>query len=198
MLELDIDLIIAYNLTLEEYVLLDLLRHKWYNKIRLYYNDKDKLHSLLNRLVLLGHLEISELGDKDTLASYKIKFFPRYLAKVEDEMVKEIMEAYPAKITRPNGVVDYLKPSAKVIKDQYKKIVKGNKSTHNHILSCLKYQIEQMTLTGKLQYIRKLTNWLEREEWREWEERMLGSSTFEEELGINTNKKVENIYGNLL
>lgn len=193
MVEIDIDLIVAYNLTIEEYVLLDLLRHKHYGQIRKYFNDKERLHSLLQRLILLGHLSFNELGNIDTLGDYNIKFFPRYKEDNNSKFLEELMNIYPVKVKRTNGNVDYLKANHKLIKEQYKKIIKGSKSTHDHILSCLKYQIDHMTKTGQLQYLRKLTNWLEREEWREWEDRVLNNVSND-----TYNKEVHNIYGNLL
>lgn len=193
MIEIDIDLIVAYNLTIEEYVLLDLLRHKHYNKIRLYFKDNEHLQTLLNKLILYGHVKFNEFGNVNTLGDYQVSFFPRYREDKFDKMLKELEDIYPIKVTRTNGVVDYLKANHKLIKEKYKKLVKGSQTTHNHIIACLKYQIEEMTKTGRLQYLRKLINWLDREEWKEWEDRLLTSTTTED-----STTDTSNIYGNLL
>ncbi len=198
MIELDIDLIIAYRLTIEEYVLLDLMRHRWTAKIRTYFSNSEHLQSLLQRLVLLGHLKFSAFGDPNNLADYTVKHFPRFRDDVKDNMVKELMEAYPVKVTRPDGSTDYLKSNSKIIKDAYKKIIKGNKSTHDHILACLKLQLHEVSRTGKLPYLRKLTNWLEREEWREWEDKLFNTPSSDATGIENSNEESNNIYGNLL
>jgi hypothetical protein len=192
MIEIDLDLIQNYNLTIEEYVMLDLLRLKHYNKIRKYFNNESNMISILDRLVLLGHLKRNDFDPPNVLGGYKIVVFPRRDPSFIDKLCIELIETYPLKVIRPDGSTDYLRSNVKVLKEQYKKIIKDNKDKHEFILKCLKFQIKEKTETGKLPYMKKLSKWLDNEEWKEYEDRVLtqdDTSSFQEE---------DNIYGRII
>lgn len=193
MIEIDLNLIKSYNLTLDEFVLLYLMRMKHYGKVRNFFTEESKLRTLLDKLVLRGHLKIMELGDPDVLGEYSIGVYPRYLDSFVDKMVQELIDTYPQKVTRPDGNIDYLRSNVKIIKEQYKKLIKENREKHEFIIRCLKYQIKQFTNTGKLPYMKRLTKWLENEEWREYEDRIINEGG--DEILTETSN---DIYGNLI
>jgi hypothetical protein len=193
MIELDLDLIQAYHLTIEEFVLLELMRKKYYGKINKYFSNDAQLQTLLDRLVLLGHLKRHPLEDPLVLGGYTLGVYPRYKDSFIETMIDELMDTYPQKVTRPDGTTDYLRSNTKQLREQYKKIIKENKEKHELIIRCLKYQISHFTLTGKLQYMKKLTKWLDNEEWREYEDRVI------EQNGEGfTIESSDSIYGNLI
>jgi len=57
-----------------------------------------------------------------------------------------------------------------MVKDLYKKATKGNKDIHNHIIECLKFQLDYMrNRPGGLMYMKGLYRWVLEETWKDYE-----------------------------
>ena len=175
MIEIDIGLITTFEMTIEEYSLLMLLYEKSFIKIRSYFTDSNKLQSLLERLMIQGFIYLLEFGEKDNLGDYKIHHLPSYSKEAIDHRVEELIKNYPKSVVRTDGTRDILTGNKERIKVLYKKMLgpTGNKDKHETILKTLQFQVEYFTNRGKLPYMRKLVNWLQQEEWKEYYELMV-------------------------
>jgi len=195
MIEIDIGLITTFDMTIEEYSLLMLMYEKSFIKIRSYFTDNNKLQSLLERLMIQGFIYLQEFGEKDNLGDYKIHHLPSYSREAIDRRVEELIENYPKSVVRTDGTRDILTGSKDRIKTLYKKMLgpTGNKDKHETILKTLKFQVDYFTNKGRLPYMRKLVNWLQQEEWKEYYELMMS------DIDRITNMKGEDLgYGHNL
>ena len=57
---------------------------------------------------------------------------------------------------------------AKEHKRKYKKIIKANKNAHDHVIKCLKIQLE--TDKDNLGYMQNLETWLNNHTWEKYED----------------------------
>lgn len=185
-MELDIDLIKLYNMTADEYILLEMLRYKHYGKIRSYFTDRSYLMSCLDKLVLGGFIELTEYGVKYMPQEYKILKLPKYSTAYIDAMFEELLENYPKHVIRPNGIKEYLRVNTPKAKELYKKLTQGSKEKHDLIIASLRYQLALYAKLGKMMYMRKMTNWLANEEWEEFKDFVLNGVPNETEIDETT------------
>jgi hypothetical protein len=173
-LELDLDLMKAYKLSLEEYALLLLLHQGKFEKVRTYFSKEEDLSKLVEKLVQRKYIILKEYGIKDRLTDYKVLFVPHYLKNDMDKWFDELVAAYPNKVKRPNLEEDNLIVNLPKCKLLYKAATKGNKNNHEHIMECLKYQVDFLKKrTTGLMYMKRLYKWLEEEGWKDYEDAML-------------------------
>ena len=62
------------------------------------------------------------------------------------------------------------------------------KSIQDHIIKCLKYEIEYREKTGNLKYMKRMVTWLSAHEWESFEDQIddLGNITFNNSMGYGT------------
>jgi hypothetical protein len=88
------------------------------------------------------------------------------------DIFEELLTEYPTVVNRPDGSPDLLKTDLVQSRLIYLRITKENKAVHQHILKCLKYEVEQRKSTNTLSYMRRLPKWLASESWKAYEERV--------------------------
>jgi len=180
-MEIDLELINTYDLRADEYILLELMRRKSYNKLRTYFSDRSYLQTCLDKLEERGFVLLIKYGIKGLPQDYDIIKLPVFDSKVIDKMFEELLENYPKHIIRPNGVKEYLRTNTSKAKEIYKSIIKGSKDKHQLVIECLKYQLALYVRTGKMPYMRKMINWLANHEWEEFKDFVLKNSDIEED-----------------
>jgi hypothetical protein len=181
-LELDLDLMKAYKLSLEEYALLLLLNQNQFERIREYFDKDEALYKLLDSIVKRKYIMLREYGFRECLSDYKVLFVPHYLATDFDKWFNELTSVYPKTVKRPGGDDDMLVVNLPKCKALYKKATKGNKHTHEHIMACLRYQLNYLKKkTTGLMYLKRLYKWLEEEGWKDFEEIMLREAKYMKE-----------------
>ena len=100
------------------------------------------------------------------------------LTEASEEMLsgenqfEELLKTFPTSVIRQDGQKDYLRTDKRKAERMYKKITRGRKDIHEHIMSCLNYEIEQRTITNNMMWMKKLPNWLNSNEWEVWSEKM--------------------------
>jgi hypothetical protein len=85
---------------------------------------------------------------------------------------EEFYNLYPTKVNRPNGQVDYLRVNKNKCKIRYKRLVNNNLMKHDHIMDCLKYEIEKRTKQNNMAYFQRMYNYLISENWKKYEEEL--------------------------
>jgi len=81
-----------------------------------------------------------------------------------NELFEEFYREYPNVATRIDGTVDVLRVNKTLCEQLYGNIIK-NVEQHQHIVLCLKAQLQYFKLANKMQYFRRMLNWLKNEEW---------------------------------
>ena len=170
-LELDTTLLDMFNeLSINQLVFLTLVLNESQNK-------NQDIHSFLSRI---SETEIQGLIDNDLITVttsgdnkiYKVtdKLTP-YLEE-DKTWFDEFYEVFPTYVTRPDGTKGFLRSNINRCRTEYKKIVGKSKAMHEHIMKCLKFEINDKMMTGKLGYFKTMWKWLIQHEWEVIEEQM--------------------------
>ena len=171
-IELNPDYLIKNNLTANQFVILQLIYEKEFNRLEKLttISDVSKDVEILKSKSLVNETEGKLSVTTEYFRSLKGKGF-----------FEELLATFPPSVLRPDGLRDYLRTDRKRAERKYKTITKNRKDIHMHILDCLKFELEQRRKTNTLMYMKKLPNWLSSESWKEWEEKLKLNSIFEEE-----------------
>ena len=153
-LELDISLIdMIKPLTINQLVFLNLV---------LDVNQKSIKH--VSQLVsLVSEAEIQDLINR----GYIIKIVERKIT-----MFDEFYAAYPQVVIRPDGTKSFLRANVNNCRKKYNSIVGKSKATHQHLMECLKFQLNDLTMTGRMGYMKTMWKWLTQCEWESLDEQM--------------------------
>lgn len=98
---------------------------------------------------------------KEFLASFKTR-----------DLFLEFFDIYPASVTRPDGLRDYLRGNISRCRRYYDKIVGQSVTKHEHMIDCLKFEIDTRKMGNKLGYMKRMAKWLFSEEWLLYDEFM--------------------------
>jgi hypothetical protein len=106
-----------------------------------------------------------------------IKVSPLYSKLIsEGTFFEELFDIFPRKIVRPNGTIDYLRTDRSTCNRLYTFYTLNNRSKHDHILKCLKLEIETRQKEGSLCYMKRMPSWLLSKEWESYADRIADSS----------------------
>lgn len=170
-INMDLDFLIKNNLTTEEYLLLELISTKKYGYLKKYIESFPHNKDTINILVKKGYLY--DTRDEDELEVTKLMIRPDYKSLVkQSDYFDEFYETFPVKIIRPDGVYDYLRFNNRECRELYSQIIGGKKHMHEKIMDLLKYEVLYRENFNKMAYMKKMTNWLKTEAWKETEERV--------------------------
>jgi hypothetical protein len=139
-------------------------------------NNQD-VHLLLSRI---SETEIQELIDNGLIAVttsgdnkiYESTQSLKDALKQDKTWFDYFYEVFPVYVTRPDGTKGFLRSNINKCRKEYNRIVGKSKAMHEHILDCLKYEIDEKTITGKLGYMKTMWKWLTQREWESIEEQM--------------------------
>lgn len=158
------------NLSINQLVFLTLVL----NDIKVINQDIQRLLSLVNEEEIQG-LEtqglISIQYDGDTKVITKTQTLDELL-KEDKSMFDEFYDQFPVYVMRPDGTKGFLRANVNKCRKEYNRIVGKSKAMHEHIISCLKYEIDDKMRTGKMSYMKTMWKWLTQHEWETIEEQM--------------------------
>ena len=158
------------NLSINQLVFLTLVL----NDIKVINQDIQRLLSLVNEEEIQG-LEtqglISIQYDGDTKVITKTQTLDELL-KEDKSMFDEFYDQFPVYVMRPDGTKGFLRANVNKCRKEYNRIVGKSKAMHEHIISCLKYEIDDKMRTGKMGYMKTMWKWLTQHEWETIEEQM--------------------------
>jgi hypothetical protein len=189
--DVNTDFLINNKLTANEYLLMSLILADKQSILKDYY--------LMNNISADQiSADIKSLHDKGLLEGYVTGVYefshlkPTNYMKgllTTDDLFKEFLYAFPLKVTRTDGTVDYLRTDQSKARMLYLATTRGKKSIHDHILKCLKHEVNYRETNGSLKFMKRMTTWLNSQEWESFEDQIddLGDITFKEnELGYGT------------
>lgn len=144
------------------------------NDIKTINQDIQKLLSLVNEEEI-QELEtqglISIQYDRDTQVISKTEKLEELL-KEDKAMFDMFYDQFPVYVMRPDGTKGFLRANVNKCRKEYNRIVGKSKAMHEHIMDCLKYEIDERMRTGKIGYMKTMWKWLTQHEWETIEEQM--------------------------
>lgn len=185
-----INKLLAKGLTADDYTIAMLLKEQKYGMLKDYVKLLgNKFYDSIDRLKELRYIDFRGLGN--IVPVKEIKVTEEFInITLNGDNFEEFYEAFPVKVTRPEGKVDYLRRDKTKCKTKYKRITKNNLMIHDHIMDCLKFDVENRTKRLNLAYMKQMKNWLDGEEWKMIDD-------YRQKLAEDTLKKAEstNTYG---
>lgn len=170
-LELDTTLLNMFNeLSINQLVFLTLVLNDDQNK-------NQDVHSFLSRI---SEAEIQELINNDfiTVTTSGDNKIYKTTAKLKPYQEKdktwfdEFYEVFPVYVMRPDGTKGFLRSNINKCRKEYNKIVGKSIAMHEHIMKCLKFEIDNKMITGKTGYFKTMWKWLTQREWEVIEEQL--------------------------
>lgn len=144
------------------------------NDIKTINQDIQRLLSLVNEEEI-QELEIQGLisiqYDRDTQVISKTEKLEELL-KEDKAMFDMFYDQFPVYVMRPDGTKGFLRANVNKCRKEYNRIIGKSKAMHEHIMDCLKYEIDERMRTGKIGYMKTMWKWLTQHEWETIEEQM--------------------------
>ena len=144
-------------------------------------NDNQTINQDIQRLLsLVNEEEIQELEtqglisiqyDRDTQVISKTEKLEELL-KEDKAMFDMFYDQFPVYVMRPDGTKGFLRANVNKCRKEYNRIIGKSKAMHEHIMDCLKYEIDERMRTGKIGYMKTMWKWLTQHEWETIEEQM--------------------------
>lgn len=137
--------------------------------------DIQRLLSLVNeeeirKLISQGLIIVTTKGDGNQVVEKTSKLDE--LFKEDKSMFDMFYDQFPVYVTRPDGTKGFLRSNINKCRKEYNRIVGKSKAMHEHIMNCLRFEVENKALTGKLGYMKTMWKWLTQHEWETVEEQM--------------------------
>lgn len=137
--------------------------------------DIQRLLSLVNeeeirKLISQGLIIVTTKGNGNQVVEKTSKLDE--LFKEDKSMFDMFYDQFPVYVTRPDGTKGFLRSNINKCRKEYNRIVGKSKAMHEHIMNCLRFEVENKALTGKLGYMKTMWKWLTQHEWETVEEQM--------------------------
>lgn len=170
-LELDTSLLKTLNISLNQLVFLSLVMNE---------NQKDNqdIRELLSRV---NEEEIQDLITRNIVVIEPLNNGVKYslsdkltqmLQNSKDSMFDEFYETFPVYVIRPDGTKGFLRANVNKCRKEYNRIIGKSRAMHEHIMQCLRYELDDKTRTGKLGYMKTMWKWLTQHEWECYEDQL--------------------------
>ena len=144
-------------------------------------NKNQKNNQDVRKIVsLISDDEIQQLIDKDLITSIERGNSITYtetekLIKVitlEKDYFDLFYDMYPIYVLRPDGAKNYLRANVNKCRHLFKVISGNSEAMSEHLIECLKFELDKKTREGKLSYMKTMWRWLVDHQWEETEEEM--------------------------
>ena len=169
-LELDTSLLNKFDISINQLVFINLVLND--NQP----NNQD-IHELLSRVneeeiqdLIQRNIIVVNNTDNNIIYSPSIELLNAI--KNQDTFFDEIYESFPVYVIRPDGTKGFLRSNVNKCRKEYNRIIGKSRAMHEHIMNCLRYEINNKTITGKIGYMKTMWKWLTQHEWECYEEQM--------------------------
>mgnify|MGYP001536843883 FL=1 len=159
------------NISINQLVFLTLVL----SDIKVINQDIQKLLSLVNEeeiqeLANQGLICINVDNTNNQVISKTSKL--EELLKADKTMFDAFYDQFPVYVIRPDGTKGFLRANVNKCRKEYNRIIGKSKAMHEHIMACLRYEIDDKMRTGKIGYMKTMWKWLTQHEWETFEEQM--------------------------
>lgn len=165
--------------------LLDLPEHLNMNQLVFLSMVLDKNQTTKNQDVhqlvsLIGDDEISYLVQQNLITSIERGGFTVYQATEKltsfiankGDYFDKFYDQYPVYVLRPDGSKCYLRANVNKCRHLFNVTCGKSSAMAEHLINCLKFEIDKKTREGKLSYMKTMWRWLVDHQWEESEEEM--------------------------
>jgi len=179
LLQVDVELLIKNKITIDQFLIATLIYEKNYEVLSKYlelYSSED-MKIIFHRLIGLGLIHNNISLDQIELDKIIITpFLSRILA--QGDFFDELVQHFPVSVIRPNnGGKDYLRTDLNRCRKLYSRITGNKSAVHDHILTCLRYEVQKRYEEGSLGYMKRIPKWLASEEWIVYEQMLKDETT---------------------
>ena len=165
------DVLIELKITAHQFIILTMVIDKQYDHLEKYLIESNSLDSFPDDLDRLSK-QFLIVFNRNKPQDYKsIVAQPEFLRTLyKDDIFEELYSIFPIKVQRPDGSQAYLRREKRLCKDLYYVITKDDRNKHEHILKCLRFELEYREENGSMQYLKTLQKWLSGREWENFED----------------------------
>jgi len=173
LITLDTNLLIKNKLDAHRFIVLKLIQEKELDILRSYLQETNKFYETTD--------DITELITMGYLLSFRREAYDFNNLQITDNFIKLISGK---SVVRPDGNTDYLLTDLPKAKNMYTKLIQNNKMLHDHIIECLKEEIENKEDNDSMKFMKRLPKWISGHEWESYDEQVRdlqsvnGSSTY--------------------
>jgi hypothetical protein len=186
-IEIDTKTLVDEKLTPTQHFVLQLISLGQHKYLKSWYESLNDDHSIMSELRRLIDMEfILSLNTSDEVIDFtKLFLLPRSikLLGADRDWFQELVNIYPVKAIRSDGIKDYLRTDQERCRNIYNRKINGNLKKHEHVLDLLKYELQVRTNEGSMSYMKRLPKWLASEEWKVFEERRENEGDTKDEGG---------------
>ena len=167
--EINTHILIDLKITAHQHIIAMLLLNDAYDHLDEYLKSTNSYNTFEEDLSNLAARTLVSYNPAN-IHNYKsivvLPSFMRTVAKYDN--FEELYSTYPMKISRPDGSVDYLRKDRRMCKQLYSIVTKGNRDTHEHIMSCLRAELTHRQRSNSMSYMKRLSTWLPKREWENY------------------------------
>ncbi len=172
-IEYSVALLEQLKLTPNEFFIITLIKHKEFDLLERFLKEnytRDESENAFRKFISLKYLTSTSYL-KNSYDYSVCKLGNELNSKLKtDDIFEEFLEAYPSSVIRTDGVIDYLRTDQKSCKLLYIKITRNSRSSHEHILKCLNFEVEKRNRDGSMKFMPRMSKWLTQESWKSYED----------------------------
>jgi hypothetical protein len=173
-LEIEIQFLLDNKITAHQYTIAKLISDKKILQLKKYIAYTNTLNDLpkdLEQLKTAGFLS-SSFNSGSYISLERIEISRKFVkaSTFSEDPFDEFYTLFPIKVLRPDGMYDYLRVDQNKCRKLYHNIVREKPSVHEHIVRCLRSEIEDRNLRGSMSYMKRMPAWLTSESWKGYED----------------------------
>lgn len=176
LIEIDTDTLVKNGITAHQFLIAQLLHERRFEFLTEYLESTYSFEKFEHDVsVLVGAEFLIVPGLPYDFEKLVVR--PEFISLIsKGDFFEELVALYPAKVYRVDNTYDLLRTDLGRCRQIYARITLGSKVKHDHVMKCLKYELEYRSNTDGLKYMRRLPKWLSSEGWKSYEERMEDNS----------------------
>lgn len=135
------------------------------------YQDVHKIVSLISddEISYLATQELITIRDNGDSITYNVTDKVKDFIKPKKDYFDLFYDMYPIYVTRPDGTKGFLRTNVNKCRKLFNTYTGNSQAMAEHLINCLKSEIDKKTTTGKLGYMKTMWKWLCDHQWEEIE-----------------------------
>jgi hypothetical protein len=178
-LEIDTKFLLEHNITAHQFLLVKYASDGDYDGMKVYLNHTKTYNDIKKDMIALYNAGLIKQGPSGNATFRELKTSEKFikLMSYTGDPFDEFYALFPTKVLRPDGSFDYLRVDRNRCRKMYHNIIRQNKTLHDHVMECLRFEIEERTGKGGLGYFKRMHTWLSSETWKVTSERLNAGAT---------------------
>lgn len=173
----DTKILILNKITAHQLVLAFMINEKDAYLINEYLYSSNTLNTISQDLDVLQKVNLIKGYNGGIFNFDKLKITDTFIKILANcNLFDELFLTYPEYVIRPNGKIDKVRIESNNVRALYNRITRGNYHLHEHILQCLREEIDWKERTDTMKYMKKLPKWVSDNHWQSFEKKLMNSS----------------------